>query len=207
MKVLNCFLTSLLVIFFINSVSTIFVFAQDQKKAEEEEQKKMIETWKKYSFPSEKHKHLEYFVGHWESVQKVFSQPGDEPTVLNQEIHVESLFDGRFTKAHIKAKKKSMGTYSESIVITGYDNYKQEVISISFSNKATDFKILTGTLDETGKKRIDTGVRTDIFTGREYKVKSVTTIINRDKYIYEVYLSESDQEEYKAMEITYTRKK
>ncbi|UCH94056.1 MAG: DUF1579 family protein [Candidatus Aminicenantes bacterium] len=207
MKVINHFIFILLVIFLMTSVSTVFVFAGNQKEAEKEQQK-IIETWKKYSSPGEMHKYLQYFVGHWESVQNIFPRSaGDEVMVMYQEIHVESLFEGRFIKAHIKAKKKSMGSYTETIVITGYDNYKQKVISTTFSNKATDFTILTGTLDKSGKTRIDTGMRTNIFTGREYKIRAVTTIINPDKYIYEYYEPDPNGSEFKVMEITYTRKK
>jgi hypothetical protein len=183
------------------------VSAQENNQEMSEEQKKMMELWKKYTFPGEKHKHIEYFVGEWESIIKSWPVPGKEPKVRNQKIKVESFFDGRFTKAHIKTDASDIGMVIETIVINGYDNFKQEFFSITLSKLRTDYYLTTGKLDKTGKIRTDTTVRTDILTGEQYRVKAITTIINRDKYTYEYYQIDPEGNEIKRMDITYTRKK
>lgn len=196
---------SLLIVFL--AALVLSVSAQEKDQEMSEEQKKMMELWKKYTFPCEKHKHIEYFVGDWESIIKSWPEPGKEPNVRNQKIKVESFFDGRFTKAHIKTDASDIGMVLETIVINGYDNYKQEFFSITLSKQRTDYYLTTGKLDETGKIRTDTTVRTDIFTGKEYRVKAITTIIDQDKYTYEYYQIDPEGNEVKKMDITYTRKK
>ena len=205
MKIIKHVMLSLLIVF----LATLLLSVSDQEKNQEltEEQKKMIELWKKYTLPCEKHKHIEYFVGEWESVIKSWLEPGKEPDVRTQEIKVESFFDGRFTKAHIKTDASDIGMLLETIVINGYDNYKQEFFSITLSKQRTDYYLTRGKLDETGKIRTDTSVQTDIFTGKEYRVKAITTIINQDKYTYEYYQIDPEGNEVKKMEVTYTRKK
>ena len=188
----------------------LFVRAQEQKTQEQkaqDQQQQMVELWKKYAFPGENHKHLAYFVGDWDSVQKIFPRDGSEPVMQKQQIHVESLFDGRFTKAHIKVEAPGNPNAPEGIVITGFDNYQGKVISVTFGNLSTDFSLLSGTLENNGKTRIDTGTRTDIFTGEEYKVRAVTTIIDQDSYKYEYYKSDAAGNERRTMEIMYTRRK
>lgn len=205
MKMIKHVMLSLLIVFLASLV--LSVYAQEKNQEMSQEQKKMMELWKKYTFPCEKHKHIAYFVGEWESVIKSWSVPGKPPDVRTQEIKVESFFDGRFTKAYIKTDASDVGMLLETIVINGYDNYKQEFFSITLSKQRTDYYLTTGKLDETGKIRTDTAVRTDIFTGEQYRVKAITTIINHDKYTYEYYRIDPAGKEVKEMEIIYTRKK
>jgi len=205
MKMNKHVMLSLLIVFL--AALVLSVSAQEKNQEMTEEQKRMMELWKKYTFPCEQHKHIEYFVGEWQSIIKTWPEPGKEPNVRTQEIKVESFFDGRFTRAHIKTEASDLGMLFETIVINGYDNYKQEFFSITLSKQRTDYYLTTGKLDETGKTRTDTAVRTDIFTGEQYRVKAITNIINQDKYTYEYYRIDPAGKEVKEMEITYTRKK
>jgi hypothetical protein len=194
-------IVSLLVLF----VSVLVPGAQEQEMSQEEQ--KMMETWQKYANPGEKHKHLEYFVGEWESVYKAWFKPGTDPMILHQEIHVEKILEGRYVKAHIRFKEKLMDTPAVGIVITGYNNYKKEFIAISIDNMSTNVYITAGTLDKAGKVRTETGTFDDIFSGGKYKVKAVTTLLSKDKYSYESYRIDSKGSEFKTMEIIYTRKR
>ncbi len=205
MKMIKPVRLSLLVVFL--AALVLPVYAQEKNQEMSEEQKKMMESWKKYTFPCEQHKHIEYFVGEWQSIIKSWNEPGKEPMVRTQEIRVESFFEGRFTRAHIKTDASDLGMILETMVINGYDNFKQEFFSITLSSQRTDYYLTTGKLDGTGKIRTDTAVRTDIFTGEPYRVKAITTIINQDKYTYEYYRIDLEGKEVKEMEITYTRKK
>ena len=197
----------LVVIFFTLSIINGMIFSDQQNQESSDEQEKMIKLWKKYATPGEKHKFLDYFVGQWESIQNIWSEPGGESLLRHQEISVESLFGGRFTKAHIKIKEKIMDMSVEGFVITGYDNYKKQFHSVTFTNAGTDLHFMSGTLDKTGKVRTDTGYEDDFMTGKKIKVKGITTLIDNDKYKYEYYQSDTKGNEFKLMEIIYTRKK
>jgi len=182
--------------------------AADEKKQElSAEDQKIMEIYKKYASPGENHKFLDYFVGKWESSQKIWMEPGQEPLTRKQEVSVESLFEGRFTRAHIKTIGDVMGMPLEGIVITGYDNYKKQFESVTFGTTGTGLFLMYGTLDNTGKTRTDTGYVDDVVTGERIKIKGVTTLISNDSYKYEFYQTDDKGNEFKSMEITYTRKK
>ena len=189
------------------SSMVLAVSAREQNQNMSDQQKNLMELWKKYTSPGENHKHIEYFVGEWESIIKTWPEPGKGPKVRTQEIKVEPFFEGRFTKAHIKTDASDIGMLFETIVINGYDNYKQEFFSLTLSKQRTDYFVTCGKLDKTGKIRADIAVRTNVLTGEQYRMKAVTTIINRDKYLYESYRIDPGGNEIKTMEIIYTRKK
>jgi hypothetical protein len=207
MKINKHAVVSLMVIFFAISIMNVEVLADKKKQESSDEQEKMIKLWKEYAAPGEKHKFLEYFVGQWESRQKIWLEPGSDPLIRNQDIYVESLYGGRFTKAYIKIKEKIYGMSIEATVITGYDNYKKQFVSVTFGSSGTEFVHMYGTLDDTGKIRTDTGYVDDVVTGERVKLKGVTTLINKDTYTYEMFQTEPRGNEIKYMEIIYTRKK
>jgi hypothetical protein len=180
---------------------------EEQKKVQEMSQEEQVKLFQRLASPSENHKHLAYFVGNWDSVQKMFPGPGIEPVIRKQGIEVKSLYDGRFTQARIWFVEKIFGMDIEGIVITGYDNYKQTFNSVTFGNMGTDFSYMTGTLDPTGKIRTDYGETDDVFNGTKVKVKAITTIIDPDKYTYEYFHIDDKNNEVKIMEIAYFRKK
>jgi hypothetical protein len=208
MKINNHVTAGLAVLFFVIIVlaGPALVSAETQEQKKSQEQPSFKELWEKYTFPGEKHKHLDYFVGEWESVQKFFRESGEAVT-RKQEITVVPLFGGRFTRAHIKIKADIMGVAPEGMVINGYDNYREEFFSITFGNLGTEYFLTCGKLDKEGKIRIDRGDRKNIYSGEEYKIRAVTTIIDRDNYVYDYYRIASDGNERKTMEITYKRKK
>lgn len=211
MKTFKTLSPYLLILFLVISFSLpCSAFCADQEKKEQQlsaKEQKEIETWQEMTSPGEKHKHLEYFIGEWESTQKIWPEPGSEPDVYKQEIKVKSILGGRFTRAHIRIDVEIEGMALEGIVITGYDNYKQKFVSATYSNMSTNISFMSGTLDGSGKIRTDYGQDADFIRGLTHKVKALTRIINKDKYIYEYYQVDPEGKEFKAMEITYLRKK
>ncbi len=203
MRIIKYLIISILAVVLSSPVS-----AREQNRELSEEQEKMMKLWKEYAFPGENHKHLEYFIGSWESIHKSWENPGsgDDPIIRRQEINVQSILGGRCLKAHIMFNEKIMGESAEGIVITGYNNYKKEFYAVTFSTMDTGYFVSRGTLDKSGKTRTETGIMDDYFTGKKIKIKAITTIINRDKYVYEFYQPDSRGNEIKTLEIIYTRK-
>jgi hypothetical protein len=193
------------VIFLVMLVLGLTVSADEKKQEMSAEDQKIMELYEKYAAPGENHKHLEYFIGEWESQLKMWVEPGAEPMMHKQEIKVKSILGNRFLKAQIKGT--SMGKPYEGMVLTGYDNYKKKTFAIQVSTLDTGYFVSSGTLDKTGKVRTETGIMDDIITGEKIKITSVTTIINNDKYTYEMYQTDSKGSRFKSLEITYTRKK
>lgn len=208
MRIIRHLMIGLSVLCFVVSSAGLAAPADEQEKSKEDQQKWM-ELIKKHTTPGEKHKFMQYFVGEWQSIQKIWPKLDAEPITLKQEITVESLFGGLFTKARIKiVEGELMGRKdAEGWVINGYDTYREKFVAVTFGNLGTRFSTVTGTLDETGKTRIDTGEEENVVTGDKIKTKAVTTIINKDKYLYEYYQVDPEGNEIKRMEIIYSRKK
>lgn len=209
MKIIKNSVVFLLVLCFAVSLPASPSSADRETKEQEmsAEEQEMVKRWKESAAPGEKHKHLQYFIGEWESVHKYWVNPGTEPLQNKQEISVKSLYGGRFTEAHIKFKQEIFGVILEATVITGYNNYTKKFFSVTFGNDSTGYSTMSGTLDETGKIRTDHIEIEDPQTGKKVKIKSITTIINKDKYTYESYQVDPKGNEVKFLEITYARKK
>ncbi|MCK4760638.1 MAG: DUF1579 family protein [Candidatus Aminicenantes bacterium] len=209
MKIIKSSIVFLLILCFAISLPADS-FSTDREKQEQAmsaEEQKMVKRWKELATPGERHKHLRYFVGEWESVQKIWAEPGAEPLQSAQEISVKLLYGGRFTEAHIKFKQEFFGVKIEGTVITGYNNYTGKFFSVTFGNDSTGYSSMSGTLDKTGKVRTDHIEIDDFMTGKKVKFKAITTIINKDKYTYESYQVDSKGNEVKYMEVTYYREK
>jgi hypothetical protein len=170
-----------------------------QKEMSEEEQR-IMKLWQEYATPGEFHKYLEYFVGEWDSTSKMWEKPGSQPMVEKQTVVSKMLLDGRYLKSHIKGPM--MGMPGEGYMLTSYDNFKKEFMSIWFDNMGTGFYTASGQLDKARKTRTETAVWDDFITGGKSNVKMITKIIDDDNYIFEMY-----QNDFKAMEMTYKRKK
>ena len=193
----------LLVMFSVTLVLGLAVFAEEKKQELSEEDKKMMELLEKYAAPGENHKHLDYFVGDWESLVKMYGEPGTEPLTHKQEITVKWILGGRYLRALLKGNL--LGKPYEVFVFTGYDNYNEKVFAIQLSTMDTGYFISTGTLSKDGKVRTETGTMDDV-TGKKINIKAVTTLLDKDKYRYDFYTLDANGKETRSMEIIYTRK-
>ncbi len=205
MNIFKHVVIGLLVMFLITSGMGLAAFTDEKKQELSEEDKKMMEILEKYSTPGENHKYLDYFVGEWESLVKMFGEPGSEPMTHKQEITVKWILGGRYLHAHIKGNL--FGKPYEVFVYTGYSNYKKELFALQLSTMDTDYFVTTGSLDKSGKIRTETGIMDDFFTGKKIKIKAVTTLLDKDKYKYDFYTIDAEGKETKSMEIVYNRKK
>ncbi len=203
MKIRKHGMIGLLVMFLVTLVLGIMVFAEEKKQEISEEDKKMMELLEKYATPGENHKHLDYFVGDWESLVKMYGEPGTEPLTHKQEITVKWILGGRYLRALLKGNL--LGKPYEVFVFTGYDNYNEKVFAIQLSTMDTGYFISTGTLSKDGKVRTETGTMDDV-TGKKINIKAVTTLLDKDKYRYDFYTLDANGKETRSMEIIYTRK-
>jgi hypothetical protein len=133
-------------------------------------------------------------------------KPGDKPTVGQAEIKCEMIMQGRYLKCDYKGNM--MGMPYEGMMIIGYDNYKKQFMTLWIDSTGTGFYPTAGTLDQTGKIRTETGEWDDFMTGGKVGVKIVTTLIDADKYLFEMFVVDTATgKEFKNMEMLSTRKK
>jgi len=178
---------------------------QQQQQQMSEEDQKMMKLWAEYSTPGKYHKYLEYFTGKWELTTKMWMKPGVEPSVEKNECEGKMILGGRFLFFDLKGTM--MGMPVEGLMITGYDNYLKKFNTFWIDTTSTGVFPISGELDSTEKIRTETGVWDDFMTGKKFKVRIVTSIIDKDHYLFEMFMDDESGKEFKSMESHYTRKK
>ena len=166
----------------------------------------MMQEWMKLAAPGEHHKHLEHFVGNWDTTTKMWmGGPGSNAMESKGTSTVKWVLGGRYTMEEHHGSM--MGMPYEGLGLTGYDNVKNLYVSTWSSNMDTQL------LTMMGSRHPETGIFT--FYGKMDEpsmnvhgrtVKYVTQIVDPNKHVFTIYdLHVSD--DYKVIEITYERKK
>jgi len=169
------------------------------------ENKLMMKKWMEYATQGQFHKGLEYFTGKWTSTSKMWMKPGDKPIESTGTDRAEMIMGGRFLVAHMSGS--SMGKKFTGMSVVGFDNLKKKFVGYWLDSTATSIFPFEGTLDKTGKIRTDTGVWDDFMTGSKQKVRMVTTIVDKDTYKFEMFMTTGNLPEFKSMEMIYSRTK
>lgn len=77
----------------------------------------------KIAAPGENHKHLEYFIGTWETTMKVWKNgPGTQPKTTDGTAEIDWVLDKRFLQERYQGTM--MGKYFESISLMGHNNFR-----------------------------------------------------------------------------------
>lgn len=183
---------------------TFGVVGRAEDKAKDQSQDAMMAKWKEYSTPNENHKLLDFFLGKWDYTVKWWMSPDAKPEESKGNGEVKWIMGGRFLEQSVQGT--SMNQPFNGMGILGYDNAEKEYKSVWIDNMGTGMMVGSGTYDPSTKTFTDKGTFS-CPTQSEKSYKSVTTIINKDKYSYEMYTADSDGKEFRNMEIIFTRKK
>lgn len=180
-----------------------FQAAQEKPMSEEEMMKKFLA----YSTPGANHEYLEYFVGNWDAVNKMWPAPGAEPVIQKHKMSGKMILGGRYYQYEIEGTFQGMPF--KGLNTTGFDNTKKIFISLWLDNMGTGFYMTEGTLDKSRKIRTETGKWDDIMTGGKMDVKMVYKIVDEDTFVFEMHQKAAmfGNKEFLTMEITYTRRK
>lgn len=169
------------------------------------EQLAEMQAWMKIATPGENHKHLQVLVGHWETVTKIWmGGPGSPAMESKGTSQNRWVLGGRFVQQEYKGE--FMGQPYEGLGMTGYDNYKNMYIASWADTTGTHLLTSRGQRDPSGKVFTFYGEMDEPslnVSGRI--VKYVTRIINENKHVFEI-IDLHAGDNYKVMEITYTRK-
>lgn len=178
------------------------VFCQTQEKPKMDPQ--MMEIWMKFATPNENHDYFRKFIGTWDMDSTFWMQPGAEPEHATITSEIKTILGGRFM--HAAFKGTMMGQPYEGLQIVGYDNFQNKYITFWIDNSSTAFYLTSGTMDESGKVLTETGVWPDPITGGSTQVRAVTTRLDEDSFMYEMFMAGADGEEFKVMENIARRK-
>jgi hypothetical protein len=182
------------------SMTPIFTSAQETQQ----DQQAMMEAYMKMMAPNENHEYFKSFVGEWDVTTTSWMMPGAEPTVTQNSSKAELIMGGRFLKMAFEGTM--MGMPFEGIQIIGYDNLQKKYISFWIDNSSTNFFLLSGMLDDSGKVMTEKGEWPDPMTGGTSKVKTTTKWIGPDEFVYEMFMIGPDGKEFKNLQNQMKRK-
>jgi hypothetical protein len=165
-------------------------YAQDKRMAE----------MMKNTQPGEHHKQLDVLVGRWEVIAKYKYGSGPERQG-KATSEAKWILGGRFVQQEYKSESGQL-----TLQFIGYDNQKKKFFEVKMDNNDTGVLLTEGTISDDGKVITNTGERTDPLTGATGKLRAVTTIIDKDHYTLEWFMSGANGKEEKVVTLSHTRK-
>jgi len=184
------------------------------KEPSKEEMADMMKKWQAVATPGPHHKALEHFVGAWDiTIKSWMGGPNTPPSESKGTCETKWVLEGRFIEDKVKSDMMMPDETGEmkKVVflgqgLTGYDNFKSSYVSTWADNMGTAIIMSKGFMDPTGKVLTCYAEMDEpMMNVHDRMLKMVTRIIDKDKHVMEMYdLHAGDN--YKVMEITYTRK-
>lgn len=185
----------------------------------EEEQAMMAEMMaqmQKLGTPGEAHHRLDAFVGNWDLVIRSWCMGPDKPATESKGTsQARWILGGRYLSEEVSSefvmpnpetgKEEKVPFHGQGL--TGYDNYKNIYVSTWVDDMSTQLFVSRGSADQTGKVITFYGEMDEpTLDVHGRMVKMVTRLVDKDKHVMEMYdLHAGD--DFKVMEIVYTRKK
>lgn len=168
------------------------------------EMQKQMELTKMRMAPGEAHKALEAFVGKWNYTGKFWMKPGDAAQEMVGTAENTLIYGGRFLKQTFEGPW--MGEHFEGLGFTGYDNVREEYMTVWLDSMGTGMMTVTGQYDAATKTLNQSGKNSCPMSGeKDHFCRSEWTVTDADKNTYTSYALAPDGKEFKMMEINYTR--
>ena len=167
-------------------------------------QDQMMEMMMKASMPGPMHELLKPMAGNWKTTAKSWIKPGSEPAVSEGTCESTWILGNRYLQSTYKGDMGGMPF--EGWGLMGYDNQKQEFISVWADNMGTGIAMSDGKADPSGKVLTMMTTMSDPKTGTPTPYKMVTKVADENQYMMSM-TSMKDGKEETEMEITYTRMK
>lgn len=178
--------------------TTTYVGLKAQSEAE-------MKAWMEYMTPGDFHKELAKWDGEWTGEITMWMAPGTPPQKSTSTCVNKMILGGRYQQATHTGSFGGMPF--EGISTTAYDNARKMVVSTWIDNMGTGIMTMEGKWNA-GTKVIDMkGKQTDPSTGNEMQVRETFTIIDNNTQKMEMFMTPAGGQEYKNMEIVFTRKK
>jgi len=179
-----------------------------------QEMEQMMKAWMDAATPGEPHREMAKAVGAYDTVTRMWMDPNSPPTESKGTSEIKSVLGGRFimqTDRSQFAMPDATGNMTmmpmEGIGLFGYDNYQKMYIGCWADSLGTQMLTMRGTLSPDGKTMTMYGEMDEPMLGiRGRMVKYVTEHRDDGSHVFTVYdLAAGDN--YKVVEVTYTRKK
>jgi len=185
----------------ITATAVLFIITSFKANAQTQDQMK---AWTDYMTPGEVHKMMAKWDGKWKGDVTMWMQPGAAPTKSTSTCVNKMIMGGRYQQSTHTGNM--MGQPFEGQSTLAWDNARKMLINTWIDNMGTGIMYLEGTWDNATKTATFKGKTTDPTTGKDMDIKQTFAIVNDNTQKMEMFMNQDDQE-FKTMEITYTRAK
>lgn len=175
---------------------------------------KMAEAMKRmeaYGALNENHAYLKQFEGEWDCAFKWWMVEGTPAIESKFTASAKMALDGRFliekVQGNMLMAEGMPPTPFTGMSILGYDNEKKQFTSAWMDNMMTGTMQHTGSASQGGKVFTFEGDNYCPMNGKICQFKSVCTLVDANTRKFEMWGPGLDGKVFKAMEMTYTRKK
>lgn len=169
-------------------------------------EEQMMKAWMEAGNPGPQHAALAKQTGTWEAVVKMWMDPAQPPMESKGTETVEMVLGGRVQMGHFTSD--FMGSPFHGISINGYSNFTKSYWSAWMDDMSTAMMYSEGKASEDGKTITYLGTMDEpAMNVIDKPVKQVVKLVDDDHFIMESWDEIGTPHEFKAMEITYTRKK
>ncbi len=151
--------------------------------------------------PGEEHRKLDVLAGAWNVTVKFPVGPGKEIEGKSS-CEAKWVMDGRFLRQEYSSS--FAGKPLTVVRYLGFDRHKGKFVEVHFESSHTDVMHSEGAISRDGATITSQGTHIDVATGREVKVRSVTTMLDKDAFRLELFYGEG--KEAKAVTLTHKRK-
>jgi len=152
--------------------------------------------------PGAEHKKLDALAGAWDVTVRFPVGPGKEMEGKSS-CEAKWVMDGRFLRQEYSST--FAGKPLTVVRYLGFDRHKGKFVEVQFESTHTDVMHNEGAISEDGKTITCWGTHIDAATGKESKVRSVTTFLDKDAFTLEMFYTEG--KEAKVITLTHKRKK
>lgn len=162
-----------------------------------------LEQWMVNGTPGEHHERLARFTGTWDAAGKSWANPTAEPTEWDGTSTSRMILNGRYLMQEYRTE--FMGQTFEGVLLQGYDNLRQEYFTTWIDSTSTGPLISRGTRDEAGVLNM-VGTAYDPRTPAGRPTRTTITEVSDDEVVMDTYDITMDGEEFRAFQMTYTRR-
>ncbi len=162
-----------------------------------------MEACMKAATPGEPHQKLDQFAGTWKAITKHWMQPGAEPIVGGGTMTNTWVLGNRYLRQDYRdanAEKPFEGTG-----YWGYNNITGRYEGLWIDTMGTGMMSDVGDCDGAGKVWTMQGEAEFPAAGQKMTKRSVITVHDHDHHTMEMFFTGPDGNEFKSMEIEYTR--
>jgi len=169
-------------------------------------EEEMMKKWMEVAAPKAEHEMLAKSAGEWNCAMKFWMGPGAPEQTATGSCVDKVVNGGRAVQSDFSGMM--MGMPYEGHGSTGFDNFNQVYWTTWADNMSTGMMYMEGTSTDGGKTIVfNTTMDEPVMGVKDKPVRFVSKWISDDQHVLESWDEVGTPHEFKAMEITYTRKK